>query len=108
MQVELIDHIKNELKELEVEYRPGAWEDFQKHTKVQKTKVVWMKILAKAAVLLIFVASALIFTMMKYHTGSNTTTSIADKALYVLKSKTMIDNHHAHHLVKRKAYGKRI
>jgi hypothetical protein len=108
MRVELIDHIKSEMKDLEVEYRSGAWEDFQGHTKVKKAKVVWMKILAKAAVVLIFTASAIIFTMMKYHTVPNTTTSIPGKAVYVLKSKTMTDNQHVHHFTKTKASAKRI
>ncbi|MEO7216365.1 outer membrane beta-barrel protein [Mucilaginibacter sp.] len=51
MQVELIDHIKDELQHFELDYEDGAWENFKNHQNKPKNSV-WF-LLAKAAVVLV-------------------------------------------------------
>jgi hypothetical protein len=51
-QVNLIEHIKNELQDLEFDYRPGAWEGFQKHQANHHPPLTWRGIIGKAALVL--------------------------------------------------------
>jgi hypothetical protein len=51
MQVELIDHIKDELQHFELDYQEGAWENFNNRQKKPGTNV-WF-LLAKVAVFLV-------------------------------------------------------
>jgi ketopantoate reductase len=51
MQVELIDHIKDELQHFELDYQEGAWENFNNRQKKPGRNVLFL--LAKAAVFLV-------------------------------------------------------
>jgi len=51
-QVDLVEHIKNELQDLEFDYRPGAWEEFQKHQANHRPPITWRGVIGKAALVM--------------------------------------------------------
>ncbi|MET3980306.1 hypothetical protein ABIB62_002908 [Mucilaginibacter sp. UYP25] len=52
MNQELIEHLKFQLGELEVDYRDGAWETFKRKEYYNQRVIYWRRVLSAAAVLL--------------------------------------------------------
>ena len=53
MKQELIEHIKSQLNDFDLEYREGAWERFQAENKTNRKFLIWRKIMGAAAILLL-------------------------------------------------------
>jgi hypothetical protein len=53
MKQELIEHIKSQLNDLDLDYQEGAWERFQAGNKKKRKIVLWRKIIGAAAMLTI-------------------------------------------------------
>ncbi|GAA4336489.1 hypothetical protein GCM10023149_45330 [Mucilaginibacter gynuensis] len=53
MKDELIEHIKAELSDLDFDYRPGAWEEFQERKHKRNKIILWRRALSAAAILVI-------------------------------------------------------
>lgn len=53
MKQELIDHIKSELDDLELDYRDGAWEYFRDKSAKKTRLIFWRKVMSAAAILVI-------------------------------------------------------
>ena len=53
MKQELIEHIKRQLNDFDLDYREGAWERFQAENKKNQKIVLWRKIIGAAAMLAI-------------------------------------------------------
>ena len=53
MKQELIEHIKSQLDDLELDYREGAWEQFRERRDRNRSVIFWRKVMSAAAMLIL-------------------------------------------------------